>query len=82
VRRLLPLLCLPPLLGGCFALPLVGVPAHALRNSPPPTIDDRAVAIGAPAPRFALPTSAGVAWSLTDALARGPVVLLFYRGHW
>ncbi len=38
--------------------------------------------IGERAPDFALPDSRGRIVRLSDALARGPVVLTFYRGHW
>jgi peroxiredoxin len=34
------------------------------------------------APDFILPDHAGRTWRLSDVLARGPVVLVFYRGHW
>jgi peroxiredoxin len=31
---------------------------------------------------FELPDQAGTAWRLADHLARGPVLLVFYRGDW
>jgi len=31
---------------------------------------------------FELPDQKGKAWRLADHLARGPVVLVFYRGDW
>ena len=34
------------------------------------------------APLFELPTASGEPFALADALPRGPVVLVFYRGHW
>jgi hypothetical protein len=34
------------------------------------------------APDFTLPSQDGRAVSLATELARGPVVLVFYRGHW
>jgi peroxiredoxin len=34
------------------------------------------------APPFALPDSRGNVVRLADLLARGPVVVVFYRGHW
>ncbi len=37
-------------------------------------------AVGTPAPKFALPDAEGNAVALDDALARGPVVLVFLRG--
>ena len=38
--------------------------------------------IAAEAPLFALPAQDGHRVALADALAHGPVVLVFYRGHW
>ncbi|MFD4410431.1 peroxiredoxin-like family protein [Streptomyces sp. NPDC058467] len=43
---------------------------------------DRALTVGAQAPRFNLPSAAGQALALEDILADGPVVLTFYRGAW
>ncbi|MEV0486592.1 peroxiredoxin-like family protein [Streptomyces sp. NPDC050508] len=43
---------------------------------------DRALATGAQAPRFSLPTATGRTLALDDLLADGPVVLTFYRGAW
>jgi len=37
---------------------------------------------GQPAPKFTLPNAAGERVSLDGLLARGPVVLSFYRGRW
>lgn len=34
------------------------------------------------APEFQLPDSSGALRSLADLAAAGPLVLLFYRGHW
>lgn len=34
------------------------------------------------APEFTLPDAQGTPHALTDALARGPVLLVFFRGHW
>src|SRR5687767_2123214 len=42
---------------------------------------DRVVKVGAPAPDFTLPDTEGVAVSLVALLARGPVVLSFFRGR-
>ncbi|MEU8525174.1 peroxiredoxin-like family protein [Streptomyces sp. NPDC048629] len=41
-----------------------------------------ALAVGASAPRFELPTATGGSVALDDLLAEGPVVLTFYRGAW
>jgi len=43
---------------------------------------DRALTIGAQAPRFSLPSATGQTLALDDLLADGPVVLTFYRGAW
>ena len=43
---------------------------------------DRAVKVGLRAPDFTLPNAAGQAVSLSGLLARGPVVLSFFRGRW
>jgi peroxiredoxin len=42
----------------------------------------RALAVGAQAPRFRLPSATGESVSLAGLLAAGPVVLTFYRGAW
>ncbi|WP_458248885.1 peroxiredoxin-like family protein [Streptomyces sp. MAI_2237] len=43
---------------------------------------DRALTVGAQAPRFSLPTATGQTLALDDLLTDGPVVLTFYRGAW
>ncbi|WP_327318838.1 peroxiredoxin-like family protein [Streptomyces sp. NBC_01235] len=43
---------------------------------------DRALAVGARAPLFRLPSATGDPVSLAGLLAAGPVVLAFYRGAW
>jgi peroxiredoxin len=48
----------------------------------PPGIEARAVKVGAAAPAIALPTADGSRWDMNGALARGPAVLVFYRGDW
>jgi hypothetical protein len=45
-------------------------------------IMNRIVTVGQPAPGFALPDARGRSVALTELLARGPVVLTFYRGRW
>lgn len=45
-------------------------------------IVERAVKAGGMAPEFALPGVDGATVALSDLLARGPVVLSFYRGGW
>ena len=41
-----------------------------------------ALTIGEVAPDFVLPRAGGGTVSLTRARREGPVVILFYRGHW
>ena len=43
---------------------------------------DRVVKIGQRAPDFTLPNTSGQSVSLAELLARGPVVLSFFRGRW
>ncbi|MCP5368717.1 MAG: AhpC/TSA family protein [Hyphomicrobiales bacterium] len=43
---------------------------------------ERAVGVGHTAPRFALPDALGTTVALDDLLAKGPVVMTFYRGTW
>ena len=38
--------------------------------------------VGDPAPAFSLVAEDGTTFELTTALARGPVVAVFYRGDW
>jgi hypothetical protein len=59
-----------------------GFPPHATRPSAPPGIEAHAVKVGAPAPVISLPAADGRRWTLKDALARGPAVLVFNRGDW
>lgn len=47
-----------------------------------PEFTEQALREGALAPRFTLPNAAGHPVSLAALLARGPVVLTFYRGAW
>src|SRR5262245_52728895 len=42
----------------------------------------RIAAVGSSAPEFTLPNAAGQPVRLSEARARGPVVLSFYRGRW
>lgn len=43
---------------------------------------ERALTVGAQAPRFSLPSATGQTLALDDLLVDGPVVLSFYRGAW
>jgi AhpC/TSA family len=45
-------------------------------------IMDRVARVGQRAPEFALPNADGRTVSLGELLARGPLVLSFYRGRW
>ncbi|MFH1983967.1 MAG: hypothetical protein ABIL58_19180 [Pseudomonadota bacterium] len=45
-------------------------------------IMDRAIAVGAATPAFTLKSTDGKTLSLAGLLAKGPVVLTFYRGKW
>lgn len=45
-------------------------------------IERNALGVGADAPDFSLPATNGEQVQLRDLLARGPVVLTFYRGDW
>jgi hypothetical protein len=55
-----------------------------------PSVDDlrasgilnRVTQVGEKAPEFSLPNAAGRVVRLRELLARGPVVLSFYRGRW
>ena len=41
-----------------------------------------ALNIGETAPDFELPIVGGGSYQLSEAAASGPVVVIFYRGHW
>ena len=45
-------------------------------------IVERIARVGQKAPDFALPNASGQSVRLADLVARGPVVLSFYRGRW
>jgi len=45
-------------------------------------IMDRVARVGQAAPDFTLPNAAGLSVRLGELLARGPLVLGFYRGRW
>lgn len=53
------------------------LPPNPGREAAPPGIEARALPVGAAAPSFTLPDSAGGQWT-----RRGTAVLVFYRGHW
>ena len=43
---------------------------------------DRVIKVGERAPDFTLPSTDGVQVSLASLVAKGPVVLSFFRGRW
>jgi hypothetical protein len=45
-------------------------------------IMDRVIKVGDPLPPFALPNAYGQELCSADLLARGPLVLSFFRGSW
>jgi hypothetical protein len=45
-------------------------------------IMDRVIKVGDPLPPFALPNAYGQEVRSTDLLAKGPLVLTFFRGAW
>ena len=55
---------------------------HAGQNLAASGILDRVLKVGATAPDFELPNTAGQPVSLKALLADGNVVLTFYRGKW
>jgi peroxiredoxin len=48
--------------------------SYPIRATPPQ--------VGETAPDFELPDSSGSPRRLSDLCAAGPLVLIFYRGHW
>ncbi len=40
------------------------------------------IAVGQPAPDFALPDADGRYWELSKIVANGSAVVVFYRGYW
>ena len=43
---------------------------------------DKIPEVGQVAPDFSLPDSSGSTRSLSELAKSGPLVLIFYRGHW
>jgi hypothetical protein len=60
----------------------MGLPPNPARETLPPGIETRALAVGADAPEFSLLSATGDHWTLSEKRQSGPVVLAFYRGHW
>jgi peroxiredoxin len=44
--------------------------------------DEATPKVGQVAPDFTLPDSSGTERRLSELVAEGPLVLIFYRGHW
>ena len=67
-----------------MALPCAAaeMPEHGTRLTPPPALETSALKVGDRAPPFNLPASGGGTFGLAEALRRGPVALVFYRGSW
>ncbi len=79
LRALVASLCL---LTGCTVVQkLTDFPPQARRTTPPVGLE-HALAEGATAPDFSVALTGGTRFVLAEALRRGPVVLVFYRGHW
>lgn len=58
-------------------------PATAEQPATPPKTEDRGgLAVGSQAPAVELPAVNGSTFASAAALAKGPLVLVFYRGHW
>lgn len=52
---------------------------QSLRDS---GIMERAIKVGDPLPAFSLPNANGEMVNSTDLLAKGPLVVTVFRGHW
>ena len=55
---------------------------HATEELRAPGIMDRVIKVGDRLPSFALPNAYGQEVRSSDLLARGPLVLTFFRGAW
>lgn len=54
----------------------------AQHNAMPESESTTTLKVGSTAPAFSLAGTDGAAVGLADAVARGPVVIVFYRGDW
>jgi hypothetical protein len=81
-RVLLPSVTALGLVAVSVLLAGAGPPPHAGRPSAPPGVEARAVRVGARAPAISLPAADGSRWTLSEAVAHGPAVLVFNRGDW
>ncbi len=59
-----------------------GVMATATENLAASGIIDRSLKVGDRIPAITLPDATGKSFSVQEALAKGPVVIAFYRGGW
>jgi hypothetical protein len=59
-----------------------GIMERAIDDVRASGILERVVKVGQPAPDFTLPNTDGQLVSLATLVARGPVVLSFFRGRW
>ena len=74
----------------CLLISALAASAFAQGQSPlaPPVTTPAAkpgvvvLKVGDKAPEFALPNGDGKLVLLTDYVAKGPVVVVFYRGYW
>ena len=55
---------------------------NAVESLRAPSVMERILKAGEPAPAFALTNTEGVTVRSSDLLARGPLVVTFYRGLW
>jgi hypothetical protein len=51
---------------------------HSLRENVIPNI----IAPGLPLPKFSMPNAKGMIFKSNDLIAKGPLVVQFFRGHW
>ena len=68
--------------GVASVVAMAGIPPNPGRQTPPPGLEERARKAGEPAPEIALPDDAGKSFALAQALKKGPVAVVFYRGFW
>ena len=78
---------LPALAAVLMCLSAAGAAAQDVQLGPRdgaglPPVDTGRVAIGDPAPDFALRSLAGPTITLSEYRGKAIVILVFYRGHW
>jgi hypothetical protein len=62
--------------------PLLAIMHKVTRDQQASDFRDRMPGIGSAAPAFTLPNQDGAAIASADLLARGPLVVSFFRGQW